>query len=158
MNKESEREQDQKLEQLFDDTLRTLPYQRAPGTLEGRVLDALQRRAIWWRRSFAHWPLPARTAFVVMCAGFVGLAMLAGNWTVLAVGSLSASDALVVFPAHQALGLLSVAALLISVPIRVLSPLWLYSALASGAALYVILFGLGAVAYRTLYLKPLDGR
>jgi hypothetical protein len=37
------------------------------------------------------------------------------------------------------------------------SPVWLTAALAAGALLYVMLFGLGAVAYRTLYFKPLGG-
>jgi hypothetical protein len=31
---------------------------------------------------------------------------------------------------------------------------WLYGGIAAGAMLYVILFGLGAAAYRTLYLQP----
>jgi hypothetical protein len=35
---------------------------------------------------------------------------------------------------------------------------WLYGSLTAGALLYAALFGLGAAAYRILYLKPFDGR
>jgi hypothetical protein len=38
--------------------------------------------------------------------------------------------------------------------VRVIPPLWLYGGLGLGILLYVMLFGLGAAAYRTLYLWP----
>jgi hypothetical protein len=41
---------------------------------------------------------------------------------------------------------------------RVVPPVWFYGALCLGAALYAVLFGLGAFAYRTLYLTPSNGR
>jgi hypothetical protein len=37
-------------------------------------------------------------------------------------------------------------------------PAWAYEAIAVCAVLYAILFGLGAVVYRALYLQPLNGR
>jgi hypothetical protein len=43
---------------------------------------------------------------------------------------------------------------LVAVLFRVIPPLWLYGSLAIGIFLYVTLFGLGAAAYRTLYLQP----
>jgi hypothetical protein len=36
--------------------------------------------------------------------------------------------------------------------VRAVPPDWLYGAMAAGAVLYAALFGLGAAAYRTLYL------
>jgi hypothetical protein len=149
-----------KLERVLVRTLRDLPSRTAPGTLEARVLGELQRRASqpWWRRSFAHWPMPARMAFVAVCIGFIGLGLLGGDWTTTTVGILHPALVLTVLPSHQALGLLSVAIALADVPTRVISPLWLYSALAAAAALYGTLFGLSAFAYRTLYLTPHGGR
>ena len=41
-----------------------------------------------------------------------------------------------------------------AVLVRIIPPLWLYGGLALGIMLYVALFGLGAAAYRTLYLRP----
>jgi hypothetical protein len=37
--------------------------------------------------------------------------------------------------------------------VRAVPPTWLYEGAAVGAVLYALLFGLGAAAYRTLYLK-----
>jgi hypothetical protein len=41
--------------------------------------------------------------------------------------------------------------------LRVIPPLWLYGGLSLGILLYVVLFGLGAAAYRTLYLRSSVG-
>ena len=138
------------LERWLQRVLRELPSRRAPGTLQARVLGELQRRAVqpWWRRSFAHWPLPARLAFVAICIGCTGLALLGGDWTVTALGSLGSGAAKTMLPVQQAWGLIS------AVARRLMSSIWLYPALSAAAALYAMLFGLGAVAYRTLYLEP----
>jgi hypothetical protein len=37
--------------------------------------------------------------------------------------------------------------------IHAIPPLWLYGAAAFGFVLYALLFGLGTVAYRTLYVE-----
>jgi hypothetical protein len=73
------------------------------------------------------------------------------------LGSLHAPNLGSVLPLAQAMRLVSVASALAAVPTHLVSPLWLTAALAAGALLYVMLFGLGAVAYRTLYFKPLRG-
>ena len=52
------------------------------------------------------------------------------------------------------LAIVSSAGGLAAVLFRVIPPLWLYGALGAGVFLYVMLFGLGAAAYRTLYLQP----
>jgi hypothetical protein len=41
---------------------------------------------------------------------------------------------------------------------RIAPPPWLYEGIAVCGVLYAVLFGLGAVLYRTLYLQPLEGR
>ena len=41
---------------------------------------------------------------------------------------------------------------------RTLPLTWLYQGIVVCAVLYAVLFGLGAVVYRTLYLQPLNGK
>ena len=67
---------EEELERLVDRALHDLPLRRAPHTLESRVFAELERRAAlpWWRRSFAHWPLPARSAFLVICIALIAFA------------------------------------------------------------------------------------
>jgi len=143
-------ERDERLRRLVDHALRDLPHRPAPATLEARVRAELLRRAAvpWWRHSFADWPTPARTGFVAVCIALTVLTLLGGSLTTLDLA-----------PATQQLErLLSLATTLANIPQRLIRPLWLDSALAAGALLYAMLFGLGALAYRTLFLKPLDGR
>jgi hypothetical protein len=136
-----------KLEEWLDKTLRELPPRAAPGTLEARVMGELRRRATkpWWQRSFAHWPPPARVVFVAMAMCMTAL---------VTVGSLHAPDLLSMLPLAQIMRLVAAATALAAAPTHLVSPAWMTAALAAGTLLYVMLFGLGAVAYRTLYLKP----
>src|SRR5271154_459213 len=85
-----------RLERLLDSALRGLPARRAPGTLESRVLGELARRASqpWWRRSFGHWPTPARAGFVATCVALVGIVLLSGTWMTSTIPSLNESSAL----------------------------------------------------------------
>jgi len=148
------------LEHLLHRTLRELPLRRAPPTLESRVLVELERRAdlAWWRRSFAHWPLPARAAFFVMCGGLVALAFLGGPAAVSNLRSLHESGALSLSWARQAGVLMASAGNLVALIARAVPETRLYQGIAVGAVLYAVLFGLGAAVYRTLYLQPLDRR
>jgi hypothetical protein len=59
---------------------------------------------------------------------------------------------------HTPLTLMSSAGAVSSLIARLIPPLWLYAGLAIGAVWYAALFGLGAAAYRTLYLQPSSGR
>jgi hypothetical protein len=140
------------LERLLERTLHELPLRRAPPTLESRVLCELQRRAAlpWWRRSFAHWPLPARAVFVVICGALIRLAFLGGAAAVAGALSLSWTREIGVLMASGG----NLATLLA----RTLPVTWLYDGIAACAVLYAVLFGLGAAVYRTLYLQPLNGR
>jgi hypothetical protein len=139
------------LRRLLDRTLQELPQRRAPATLELRVLGELERRAAlpWWRRSFGHWPLAARAAFVVLCGVLIRLAFIGGAMAIDAIRSLSW--------AHDALAVIGWAADLAAVVAHFAPPAWAYEIIALCAALYAILFGLGAFGYRSLYLQSTAG-
>jgi hypothetical protein len=148
-------ESEQKLEQVLNQALQGLPLRRAPSTLESRVFESLARRASlpWWRVSFANWPAGARVAFVLICAALVAATILGGVSAYLGDRSLNEVTALVLGWVHPLLAVMSSAGGLASLLVRVIPPLWLYGTLGLGILLYVTLFGLGAAAYRTLYLR-----
>ena len=148
-------ESEQKLEQVLHQALKGLPPRRAPSTLESRVVNELTRRALlpWWRVSFANWPVGARVAFVLICAALVAATILGGVSAYLGDRSLNEAAALVLGWVHPLLAVMSSAGGLVSLLVRVIPPVWLYGALGLGILLYVTLFGLGAAAYRTLYLQ-----
>jgi hypothetical protein len=150
---------DETLERAVDRALRELPLRRAPHTLESRVFAELERRAAlpWWRRSFAHWPLPARSAFLVICIALIAFAFAGGAAAMDALESLSDSGALSLSWAREAAALMASAGNLIALLTRAVPPGFLYGGLAVCAALYAVLFGLGAAVYRTLYLQPKNG-
>jgi hypothetical protein len=140
------------LEHLFDRTLRELPLRRAPPALESRVFAELERRASlpWWRRSFAHWPLTARAAFLLICTALAGLAIAGAAAAIADVRSL--------YWAREIGGLVSAGGSLVALLSGIAPPLWFYQGIAVCAVLYAALFGLGAALYRTLYLQPLNGK
>ncbi len=139
------------LERLIHQTLRDLPVRRAPQSLELRVFAAIERRAAspWWHKSFAHWPLLARIAFVGLSIGLVSAVI----WLVAGYDGAQLQAAVAAqFGWARALGAVVVTMVdLIQGIIRAIPPLWLYGVLGVVAALYGTLFGLGAAAYRTLY-------
>ncbi len=149
-------EPDETLQRVLDRTLRELPLRRAPVTLEARVFGELERRAAlpWWRRSFMHWPTPARVAFLVICGALVALVFVGGA---AAVANLSF---LLDLSGARQIGVLMVSAgNLFALLARTLPVTWLYQGIAVCAVLYAVLFGLGAAVYRTLYLhQPLNGK
>ena len=150
---------EEELERLVDRALHDLPVRRAPGTLESRVFAELDRRAAlpWWRRSFAHWPLPARAAFLVICIAFIGLALIGAATAMDGLRYLNDSGALSLAWAREAVVLMASAGNLLTSLWRAVPPAWAYAGLAVCAALYAVLFGLGAAVYRTLYLEPQNG-
>ncbi len=139
------------LEPLFDRTLRELPLRRAPASLESRVFGELERRATlpWWRRSFTHWPLIARAVFLAICGASAVLAITGGATAATDVRSLSW--------AREIGALLASGGSLVTLLARIAPPPWLYQGIAVCAVLYAVLFGLGAVLYRTLYLQSTAG-
>ena len=147
----------EKLEQLIDRTLRAQPARRAPQDLQARVVAEIERRTAlpWWRNNFAHWPLAARVAFLIASYGFVRLALAAVMWVTQALHSSQIAGA--VSPAvnwvHRPASIIFVTADVAASVIRAVPPYWLYGAVAAAVALYAALFGLGAAAYRTLYVN-----
>ncbi len=133
-----------------------LPPRRAPSTLESRVANELARRALlpWWRASFANWPVGARVMFVLVCAALVAATILGGVSAYLGDRSFDEASAVLLSWAHPFLTVVSSAGGLVALLLHVIPPLWLYGILGVGTFLYVTLFGLGAAAYRTLYLRP----
>jgi hypothetical protein len=154
MNKHTESEQ--KLEQVLNQALKGLPPRRAPSTLESRVVQSLARRALlpWWRVSFANWPMSARVGFALISAALMAATILGGLSAYLGDRSLNEISALVLAWMHPFLAVMSSAGGLAALLVRVIPPMWLYGTLGLGILLYVTLFGLGAVAYRTLYIQP----
>ena len=147
-----------RLEKLVHVALRQLPPLPAPATLESRVLRELARREAlpWWRQGFARWPLPARLLFVPLSAGCMKLAFLG----IAAFGSvLNAAQQTTVVSSMQnrwqalsgvAQSLQSLGALVV----RDVPQLWVYAAMGLALFLYAALFGIGAVAFRSLAISP----
>jgi len=145
----------EKLESFVDQLVRGQPLRRAPATLEARVLAqlALQQAPIpWWRRGFTHWPLTARVAFLIASYGFVRLAIAGVMSIITFVGSREVAETAVSW-AHVGTTAVSATVSLCSLIVSAIPPLWLYGAAVCGFALYALLFGLGTVAYRTLYVQ-----
>jgi hypothetical protein len=146
-----------RLETLVGRALREAPLRRAPPSLESRVLREIGRRAAlpWWRRSFSRWPRPARVGFALTCGSIIVAVLGAWPWTEGgALADAAAWSAGSWLPwARPALILVDVARQLDSALAGAIPPEWLYAALAAGVILYAALFGLGAAAYQTLYLK-----
>jgi hypothetical protein len=147
---------EQKLERVLTQALEGLPLRRAPGTLELRVVNELERRAAlpWWRVSFAHWPAAPRVAFVAVCVALVAATILGGVFAFVGDRSFNEAAALVLSWVHPFLAVASSAGGVAALLVRIIPPLWLYGGMALGIMLYLALFGLGAAAYRTLYLRP----
>jgi len=131
--------------------LREQPPRRALVDIESRVLSELARRAAlpWWQQSYAFWPAPIRAAFVILSAVVaagcvVSLRVflqnpqhLVARFTAQYSGVAQAADGMVAsFSAGLTLW-------------RAVPPLWVYGSLALLGAAYVLLIGVGAVAYRT---------
>lgn len=147
----------EKLERLIHRTLRELPARRAPATLEERVMAEIARRAEqpWWRLGFAHWPVAARVAFLFVSAGLVTVIWNATLWASSGFDAAQFEHAF----ATQLLWIENARAVANAVVgfgeivLRHIPALWLYGGLAIAAALYAAFFGLGAAAYRSLYVQ-----
>jgi hypothetical protein len=144
-------------QELIARAARGLPDRPAPKTLEARVLAEIERRASapWWSRSYAFWPAPMR-------AGFFAASAAAASAIVLAIFAAAGSDPL----ARTVFSLLENArwfALLRSLSAvgpgvagavsRSIPTLWLYGGIAVALACYASVVGIGAVAYRALFIR-----
>jgi len=140
----------EQLERLIHRTLRELPPRRAPRSLEARVMAELERRAAlpWWHQSYAHWPVAVRAAFFLGTAALAAL-LVAGLFSLTrgAGATQLAADGFAWLSLTRDLARTAsdtAGALWRSIP-----PLWLYGTLATLAACYATLIGVGAAAYRT---------
>jgi hypothetical protein len=138
----------EQLERFIDEALRDQPLHRAPSDLESKVMAAIAHRAAtpWWRSSFAHWPMAARVLFLVASAVFVKLGLDAAALVIAPIDPAARST--VLFAQLTWIRALFVA---IDALLRSLPSWWIYSGLMVLGALYVMLFGVSAAAYRTLY-------
>ncbi|MDE2295704.1 MAG: hypothetical protein KGL36_09655 [Gammaproteobacteria bacterium] len=138
-----------------DRDLRALPLRSAPPGFEDRVFAELRRRAAlpWWRRSFAKWPPLPRAGLIVVCA-----ASTLGAWR-LASGIASVAGVVLQRVAGPFLMLRELLRALLAADssLRLIGggvgPQWLQGGAVVAAVAYVALIGLGATAYRTLYLE-----
>lgn len=138
-------EADVELARVVARALQQLPLRQAPATLAPRVLRALAHRAAlpWWHHGFRRWPQGARACFVLLCVLLNALALMG---CARLVADLESAPAL-----RGAWALMGAWSDVVISLMRSIPPLWLYEALAVAAALYAMLFALGAAAYRTLY-------
>lgn len=140
------------LEQALDRELRRLPDLVAPASFAPRVMEAIARRAAlpWWRRSFVHWPVAARLAFVATTTGLASL-LLYFTWGLSVGVSLNAlaGEAGLFSGRFEFVGTvlraLGGALLLIAGSVQPWVP-WAFAAVAGGC--YLTTIGLGTYMYR----------
>lgn len=143
----------ERLERLVGRALGEQPLRQAPEGFAARVSAAIASRAMlpWWRSAFAHWPLAARVAFPVVCLGLTALTSTAlvrlAAWAAQHLGGPLSPPLAGARATVHALATLGELAPHIA---GSLPPGWLESVLGIAIVLYVALFGLSAVAYRTL--------
>ena len=145
----------EKLQHVVDSLLRQQPLRRAPATLEARVLAqiALQGAPLpWWRKGFAHWPVAARAVFLAASYGFIRLS-IEGVMSLLAFVRSGEVARTAMSLVNEGAGALSATGSVVGLIVHAIPVLWLYGAAVFGFALYAVLFGLGTVAYRTLYVQ-----
>jgi len=138
----------EQLEHLVDKALRDQPLLRAPSALESKVMAAIAQGAVapWWRNSFAHWPMLARVLFLVASAGFVKLGLDAAAVVIGPLDPAARSAALFAQLAWIHALFTSIGSVLRNLPAS-----WIYGCATVLGALYLMLFGVSAAAYRTLY-------
>jgi hypothetical protein len=145
---------ERELEQYVGRILRAQPLRQAPAGLEARVLQqlALDVARPWWLQGFSRWPWLARILFVLVSAGLVlltyfttdrlGSISLGLQQTAPANAMRAGAQAFTNFgQSLQALG---------EMITRNIPTAWLYGGAGVALVLYAALFGLGAVAFRTL--------
>lgn len=144
---------DEKLERLVDQVLREQPLQRAPASLEARVLGELAARARlpWWRRGIATWPASVRIPVIAGCAVCVPLVWILSLWLAGRAVSVAAGPLTTLRGAAQ--GAASFGTLIAHI-IQIIPREWLLGGLIATATLYASLFGLIAVGYSLLYPRP----
>ena len=140
----------QSLERFTDAVLRDLPPRRAPASLEARVFAELERRAAqpWWQSSYRDWPVIVRLLFLAACVGLGSLAVRATQWL---FGRSASTISGIESDFSPAAASVKATANAVSFVAHSIPSLWVYGAIAVIAVMYIVLFGIGAAAYRTLH-------
>jgi hypothetical protein len=148
-------QQEAELESLIGNVLRDQPLRRAPASLEARVLARVgQQEAMpWWRGSFSNWPMVARLALLLALVGVAKLTVDLVVWLFSAPAQVTQTVESSVTWAKSTATLLSTLFALGRALFDVIPSHWITLALVFAAGTYVMLFALGATAYRTLYLN-----
>lgn len=138
----------EQIDRFVDKALRDQPLRRAPSDLESKVMSAIAQGAVtpWWRSSFAHWPMAARVLFLVASILFIKLGLDASAMVIGPLDPAARSAALFAEVAWIHALFVSIVAVLRSLP-----SWWIYCGVTVLGALYLMLFGVSAAAYRTLY-------
>jgi len=143
------------LEQFIHRTLRSLPDRHAPATLEARVRAAIEARAAipWWHKSWSYWPASVRALFVVFCGCLAAVVVVvgAGLPTTVDPAQVNQAFAPLLSRIHPLISLGRSLGDVVAVFARSIPTWWLYGAAAFVASLYLMLVGVGAAAYRTLW-------
>ena len=147
--------QQAQLERLIDGVLRRQPQLRAPASLEARVLARIEQQQAmpWWRASFSHWPLAARVALLVALLAITKLTLDLVVWMFSGPTPVTHTVEKSVTWARSTAGVFETLFSLCQSLFNVIPPHWITLGLAFAAGMYLMLFALGATAYRTLYLN-----
>jgi hypothetical protein len=155
MTHPTEREQQEaRLERLIHGVLSEQPPLRAPASLEGRVLAALELEAQpWWRKGFAQWPLGARAAMFAVLLLISKLTLDVVMWIFSSPTPVSQTVENTLSHAKSTASVFSSLLQAFHSLLNVIPGNWITLALVFAAGMYFMLFVLGATAYRTLYLN-----
>jgi len=149
---------ERQLEQFIGSLLRQQPLRQAPATLEQRVLRELELRSAraWSQSGFSRWPWMARILCLPVGAALVWLsflttARLLSLWQAIEVSApASAAQSGVRWFETFGLALQSLGNLVTHAV-----PQWLiYGGAGAALLMYAAFFGLGAAAFRTLFVTP----
>lgn len=146
-----ERDADRALERQVREVLHSLPPRRAPEHLMARVLEQLEQRAAmpWWRRQVTQWPALARLSFALLAVALM-LLSLAGSAS---LPRFATATAPVLSWGQHVLALLNVLPRVLTALVGLLPMAWLQALLVVAVLAYLFLFGVGAAAYRLLFLS-----
>jgi hypothetical protein len=146
--------QEARLERLIHGVLRGQAALRAPASLEARVLGSIQQQSLpWWRTGFLQWPMAARVALFAALLLITKLTLDLVMWLFTSPTPVALTVESSVTWAKSTASMFTSLLLLCQSLFNVIPPHWITLGLGFAASMYVMLFVLGATAYRTLYLN-----
>jgi hypothetical protein len=143
------------LEQLIGNVLRDQPLRRAPASLEARVLARIEQHELLGatRTGFLRWPIAARFALLVALLAIAKLTVDAIVWVFSSGTPVTQTVESSVTWAKSTATLFTSMVTLGRALLDIIPSYWITLALVFSAGMYIVLFALGATAYRTLYLN-----